>query len=240
MKLKTPQEMYASRINEWIPWHIEELKTNKISACGSLYFEYRKLAVLEWHLHRDAEKFKEYMRVAVEYEQKGFLATLVEVPDNKMYTSCLSQIFDAMSSGDEELLKSYVTMSDDHFAYDLKRPLEPETTLYKSLVALTIGRETKLFEQLMENLKNGYSVKSRIKLYPLALIIEAIWNRDKTTLNEQLQIFAEGYKKMQRSYYPDYEDQFLALDAIALSTFASMKGLKVTIDHPMLPKELIG
>jgi hypothetical protein len=145
-----------------------------------------------------------------------------------------------MSSGEKELVESYVTMVDDHFDYDQKRPLEPETTLYKSLVALTIGREKEPFDELMEKLKKGYSVKSRIKLYPLALIIEAIWNRDETTLNEQLQIFADGYKKMQRSYYPDYEDQFLCVRGISYASLAVMKGMKVTIDHPMVPRELIG
>jgi hypothetical protein len=240
MKQKTPYEMYESRVNEWIPWHLDELKTNFVSACGSLYFEYRKLAVLEWHLHRDAAKFKEYMKLAVEYHQKGFQATLVEVPNNKMYTTCLPVMFDAMSSGDEALLRSYISLADDHFVYDQKRPLEPETTLYKSLVAITIGRETEAFDQLMEKLKKGYSVKSRHKLYPLALIIEAIRNRDETTINEQLQVFVDGYKKMQRSYYPDYEDQFLCMRGISYASLAIMKGLKVRMDHPMAPKELIG
>jgi hypothetical protein len=244
MKEFTAVEMYEFVVNKSIPDHINQIDNGtsiqKVSSLGSLSTRYRQYAALEWYLHRDARKFREYMKIAVEYDIDGFLYSKEIRPKNKTSTACLSSMFDALSSGNTELVTSYFTMVDNHFDYDTKPTTHSANWLYRCLVSLALNRYEDQWNVFIEKLKKGYSTKQYGKLYPLAVMLEAIWNNDEVMFNEQAQLFANSYKSMTRGIFPDYEDKLLSLWGLGICNLAVIKGLKVKIDHQYMPKELIG
>ncbi|QOL19454.1 Imm49 family immunity protein [Candidatus Bodocaedibacter vickermanii] len=244
MKLPTPQEQYERYQKKIIPEYFMDMESENVSkrlnSLHGLYSGYKFLGILEWYLHKDSKKFKEYMKTAVEYDKDSFLYSKEIRPSNKTSTACLSAMFDALNSGNEDLVKSYFTMVDDYYDYDTKPTSHPANWLYRCLVVLALNRYENQWSVFIEKLKKGYSTKQYGKLYPLALMLEAIWNKDEMVFNEQAQIFADSYKSMTRGIFPDYEDKLLSLWGLGICNLAEMKGLKVTIDHQYLPKELIG
>lgn len=241
MRTFTPKEFYEDfLLKESIPSHLKAIEQDPHDslAINLLSKRYRQLAVLEWQLHKDADKFKAHMKTSVEYDQHWIEGVVAKRGKAELDTH-ISPIFDAMITGDGTFLTQYVTFV-DRWYWEPPRPLQPETSLYKTLVYVVLGKEVTPFEEVMARLKKGYSVKSRLELYPIACMLEAIAHKNEDVLNEQLQVFAHSYKKMQRRLYPDYEDQFLCMDGIALATFAQIKGMRVDIDHAYVPKALIG
>jgi hypothetical protein len=149
-------------------------------------------------------------------------------------------VFDALNSGDWEFASDYIQFLDNHHDYDTKPTSHSANWLYRCLVSLALNRYEDEWNVFIEKLKKGYSTKKYGKLYPLALMLEAIWNNDEKVFNNQAHIFAASYKSMTRGIFPDWEDKLLNLWGLGICNLAVMKGLKVTIDHQYLPKELIG
>ena len=239
MKEFVPQEQWERYSNEYIPYHLDKLKSDKsldvVSGLGGLSSGHKILSVLEWHLHKDAEKFREYMKEAIRY----FLEWVKQDETVIFYPPSLVQLLDVLNTGNVSLIKEFIEYVDDHFDYKTKPDAHPADWLYRCLVALVLGRNADQWEFFIEKLKKGYSVQKRLKLYPYALLLEAIWTKNETLFHEQLQIIAETHKKLTRSIFDDYEDKLLCLWGIALCNLAKMKGLRIEFDHPFIPKELI-
>jgi hypothetical protein len=238
MKEFTPEEMYDLSVNRLIPDELERLKTNRISSLGSLYTRYRTLATLEWHLHKNAEQFREYMKKAVEYDIKRFKDSKTRCPEN-LFQSKYSLLLDVLCTGDESFSKETTIFVDDNHDYKSKPIAHLAPWLYRCLVALVLERNADQWEFFMEKLKKAFSTKQYWKLYPYALLLEAIWTKNDTLFHEQLQIVADTHKKLTRSIFDDYEDKLLCLWGIALCNLAKMKGMRIEFDHPFIPKELI-
>jgi hypothetical protein len=243
MKEFTAVEMYEFIVNKSIPDHINQIDNGtsirKLSSLGSLSPRYRQYATLAWHLHEDAKKFKECMKIATEYEHRWFVSTLPQRPNNKYDTPC-QLVFDALNTGDWNFACDYIQYLDDHHDYDTKPTNHSANWLYRCLASLALNRYEDQWSVFIDKLKKGYSTKKYGKLYPLALMLESIWNNDEKVFNDQAHIFAASYKSMTRGIFPDYEDKLLSLWGLGICNLAVMKGLKVTIDRQYLPKELIG
>lgn len=244
MKLPTALEQYERYQNKIIPEYLIDVTSaninKKLISLQGLYSGYKLLGILEWYLHKDAKKFNEFVRKAVEYDKESFLYSKEIRPANKTSTACLSPMFDVLNGGSKELVRSYFAMVDDNFDYETKPTSHSANWLYRCLVTLTLNRYEDQWGVFIEKLKKGYLTKQYGKLHPLALMLEAIWNKDEVVFNEQAQIFADSYKSMTRGIFPDYEDKLLSLWGLGICNLAAMKGLKVAIDHQYMPKELIG
>jgi hypothetical protein len=239
MKECTPREMYDLRVLKWIPYHVDKIKTDLLSACGYLYYEYRKLAVLEWNLNKDAYKFTKCIKESVNYSVKQMQTILTVNPNATRYQSEFTLVFDALCTGEELFAKETSLFVDDNTDYHKKPSSHPADWLYRCIVALVLERNTDQWDMFLEKLKKGYSVQKRLKLYPYALLLEAIWNKDTALFHEQIRIVADTHMKLTRSIFDDYEDKLLCLWGIALCNLARMKGMKIEFDHPLIPKELI-
>ncbi len=236
----TPQEEYVF-VNKSIEGHLKKSQesSDRLMALGSLYTRYRTLSALEWHLHQDADKFKEYIKEAVNYRANCFIECNKVNPSNRSNTSFLDPLFDSISTGEETYTKGFFTIVDDNYDYEEKPSSHPADWLYRCLVALVLGRNIEYWDEFSEKLKKGYSVQKRLKLYPYALLLEAIWTKNEALFHEQIQIVADTHKKLTRSIFEDYEDKLLCLWGIALCNLAKMKGMTIEFDHPFIPKELI-
>jgi hypothetical protein len=238
----TPKDLLKRYVSELIPDHLTKLCSSidwvKVSAMGSLSNEYYTLAILEWHLHSDAAKYKEYMKVSVNYDQKRFEYLLSQKPETQCQ-SPITRIFVSLNSGDSDLTSQYVQFLDDHHNNNI-RPTHPADWMYRCLIVLVLNRQLNEWKVFIDKLKKAYSTKKWSKLYPLALMLEAIWDKDEVVFNEQAQLFASSYKSMTRGIFSDYEDKLLSLWGLGICNLAAMKGLKITIDHQFIPRELIG
>jgi hypothetical protein len=243
MKKMSPQEKWVQYAEELIPADLVGIRSENVSertfALRGLYYGYRKLATLEWHLHQDSGLFRECMKKAITYRTTCFEECNKINPINRSNTSFLGPLFDSISTGDESCTKSFFIIVDDNYDYKTKPDAHPADWLYRCLVALVLGRNADQWDIFMEKLKKGYSVQKRLKLYPYALLLEAIWTKNETLFHEQIQIVADTHKKLTRSIFDDYEDKLLCLWGIALCNLAKMKGMKIEFDHPFIPKELI-
>ena len=239
MKEMSPQEKWVQYAEELIPADLVSIRSENVSertfALRGLYYGYRKLATLEWCLHKDAELFREYMKEAIQY----FLEWVKQDETVIFYPPSLVQLLDVLNTGNVSLIKEFIEYVDDHFDYKTKPDAHPADWLYRCLVALILGRNADQWDFFIEKLKKGYSVQKRLKLYPYGLLLEAIWTQNEDLFHEQIQIIAETHKKLTRSIFDDYEDKLLCLWGIALCNLAKIKGLRIEFDHPFIPKELI-
>lgn len=238
----TPQEVYENNIKKWIPKYLGKIENDPSDSLSMSFLStlYRELAVLEWYLHKDVEKFKEYMKISVDYDQKRFEDILTRTPKRETNAMWITPMLCAMSSADVKMMQQpYIEFVDDHFE---QKPghAHKDNSLYTCLVILATGRHQDLWESSLAHLKKSYDCKKWIKLYPIALMLEAIWNKDAKVFNEQAQVFANSYKSMTLGIFSDYEDELLSLWGLGICNLAVMKGMKVTIDHLYVPKELIG
>lgn len=87
MKLPTPQEQYE-RYKKIIPEYLLNIESENINkrliSLQGLYSGYKFLGILEWYLHKDAKKFKEYMKTAINYDRTRFVSTLPQRPTINM------------------------------------------------------------------------------------------------------------------------------------------------------------
>lgn len=242
MKKMSPQEKWVQYAEELIPADLVGIRSENVSertfALRGLYYGYRKLATLEWHLHKDAELFREYNKKAVEYDIKRFKDSKEKEPDIA-FQSPYAKLLDTISAGNESFSKETTIFVDDNHDYKSKPIAHLAPWLYRCLVALVLDRNADQWEFFMEKLKKAFSTKQYGKLYPYALLLEAIWTKNETLFHEQIQIVADTHKKLTRSIFDDYEDKLLCLWGIALCNLAKMKGMKIEFDHPFIPKELI-
>ena len=242
MKEFTPQEQFKRYTEELTPLDLSRIQSNDSASVllglRYLYKDYRKLAVLEWHLHGDAGNFRDHMKTALDYEFKSFMESKSQRPEI-LFDTPIGLIFDALNTGDEVFAREYTQFLDDNLNDKKKSRTHEDNALTMCGIVLVSGRYEEQFPIFIEKLKKGYSSKRWIKLYPYALAIEAIWARDSVTFNEQMTVIAETHRKMLRSIFDDYEDKLLCLRGLALCNLARMKGMTVSIDHPYIPKKLI-
>jgi hypothetical protein len=230
-----PKEMYEFIINTSIPNHMEYVKEGSLSSKGSLYTRYRTLAVLEWYLHKDKEKFKDHLKTALRYERERFIEVHKDNP-NIWYHCSGTYIRTALLTGDFSYAKDYGIFVDDH---NHKKPSSFEPWGYYILVYLLVGRYKDTLDFNMTKLKKSYDKKMYEKIRSEYGLFEALVEKDSGKFNQHLEQLATTHKG-KGSLFLDYEDQLLCIDGLALSNLAIGLGMTVTVDHPFVPQALMG
>lgn len=234
-----PQEMYKYLIERAIPESLEKIEltdySRKILAKDFLYREYRRLGVLEWHLHGDVPLYKQHLKTALKYERERF--TEAHQKDPTIWYYCPGEYArTALRTGDFAYAKSYSTFLDDHRdpTYEVRKPWE-----YYVLMHLLLGRYEEGFNKNMANLKKTYDTKIYEPIRPEYSLYEAIAEAHEEKFHKHLEHLARTHKPIARLFV-DYEDRLLCLKGIALCNLALGRGMKVDFDHPFVPQALLG
>jgi hypothetical protein len=235
VKEKTPQEMYEFIIHESIPGHLNYIKEGMLSSKGSLYTRYRTLAVLEWHLHQDKEKFKAHLKTALAYERERFTEFHAENPT--IWYQCPTNFArTTLLTGDFSYAQTYSVFLDDH--HDPKADVfEPWT--YYVLMYLLLGRYEDVLEFNMDKLKKSYERKMYEKIRPRYGLYEALVNKDTVSFHSHLEQLAKTHKGT-GNLFLDYEDRLLCVTGLALTNLALGRGMNIDFDHPFVPRALMG
>jgi hypothetical protein len=239
VKEKTPQETYNFIIDQGIPESLDNTKLDnfyqRISARGYLYSDYRQLAVLEWHLHKDAGKYREYLKTALAYERERF----IEVHENNptiWYHFPGGYAETALLTGDFTYAQKYSAFLDDH--HDQKAEIRKPWGYYVKMYLL-LGRYKDTLETNIIKLKKTYDTKSYERVRSEYGLYEALVENDTVKFHTNLEQLAKTHKGT-GNLFLDYEDRFLCLSGLALSNLAIGLGMKIDFDHPFVPRALLG
>ncbi|MFN9115985.1 MAG: Imm49 family immunity protein [Bacteroidota bacterium] len=236
---KTPIEKYEFITKISLPEELEEANSPNVDdrtfAKDSLYSDYRQLAVLEWHLHKDAGKYREYLKTALAYERERF----IEVHENNptiWYHFPGGYAETALLTGDFTYAQKYSAFLDDH--HDQKAEIRKPWGYYVKMYLL-LGRYKDTLETNIIKLKKTYDTKSYERVRSEYGLYEALVENDTVKFHTNLEQLAKTHKGT-GNLFLDYEDRFLCLTGLALSNLAIGLGMKIDFDHPFVPRALLG
>jgi hypothetical protein len=230
-----PLEMYEFITKTGIDMDLEFVKEGLISSKGGLYSSYRTLAVLEWHLHKDKEKFKEHLKTALAYERERF--TEAHAANPNIWYHCSGGYSDtALMTGDFAYAQQYSTFLDDHLH---PKPDALEPWGYYITMYLILGRYEDILDFNMAKLKKSYERKMYEKIRPEYGLYEALVNKDTASFHSHLEQLAKTHKGT-GNLFVNYEDRLLCVTGLALTNLALGRGMNIDFDHPFVPKALMG
>lgn len=239
VKEKSPQEKYDYLINRAIPESLVDLKSTSyddvVFTKMMLYVEYRRLAVLEWHLHKDVEKYKSHLKTALQYERERFIEVHQKNP-SILYQCSGGYTDTALLTGDFDYAQAYATFIDNHLH---PKPDAPEPWGYYVKMYLLLGHYEDVLEINMAKLKKSYDRKMYEKIRPHYGMYEALVEKDASKFHTHLEQLAKTHKGT-GNLFGDYEDKLLCLKGLAFSNLALGRGMKIDFDHPFVPRALQG
>lgn len=254
VELKSRWEIILNNTKKEIPEILDRYHDSQRNIKGDfnsvLHMLYRDFATLDYLLNRNSSDFKVNMIKATEcmiellqrYENGD------PISPSQMHMLLFTELFDALASGDIPLAI--------RFAHYMGGRPEIED-MYDSEYTLCMGYALKYAtENNMEALQSWLprlkalceNPKNRmLEFTGYYMVFEAFSERSVERLEKAFQVLLEGHKKKCRSakgpdfgpYFHDSPDADVFVWGIGLANLCRYYGMKVKIDDPLIPNELL-
>jgi hypothetical protein len=226
----------ATNYYKGLPLDIERFNT---VGDASIIVTHRYLAVADYVATHDPKVFRDNIYKSVEYEVK--LYERFEVGEDISWSyldeDSYKYLWNALCSGDfsishrlmEHIYKHNMDLSnasafDRYFNYMFQVSI------------LDIKFEENIFQEMYEIFQKKY------KSYAgYALAFESIYKKDAAAFDNAFEIVMKGHRVLCRrgAEFGDSEDEIIAIWPLGLINLARMKGMDVTVDDSLVPKDLL-
>lgn len=241
--LKVLPEIFQER-EESINRTITKIKTNSVKVnfidrhMSGLARGYETLGIGEWLLHADAIAAKKnfYLEAKIQeilfrkYDDKSMIVSPAYVN-----MSSYLRLLPALNSDSRELIDSLAKLIGNRPKAEADgHPFADNVGYAIKYLLLNKDTKAKIHIDILLGMENDEELKLRIGY---GRVLKGIFDKDENSVNDGLKVMIDGYKK--DNNYKDSPEEFFSIPVLAFAKLAIRKGIKVSIDDPIAPKEIL-
>ncbi len=217
---------------------------SQIFAYDVASFTYRKAALIKYILKMATIKeFRVYFKMSVIADSRPHCSTT-------WYVDEFQHLIDALGAGEIDFAKKYAQVNMRCVGLDFQLPGVRGSlwyALHMTFRSLALNKTDTIHEWLPTLKVEMNRVHPCYQLLPI--IIESLIARDNTSFENELLSFVKEHDKIflnnkfgetaQGNVVVDLDDKYLFVWALAFLNLARYNGMDVSIDHHLVPKELL-
>lgn len=242
--LKFFPEIFQER-KEGIDKKINKLKTNNVEEnflaryYSFLAGDYSILGMGEWLLHSDAIAAKKNFYLSAKLQEilfQKYENKSIPVSPSFIVMTCYPRVLMALISDSSQIIDSLAKLIGN-------KPNEEkaEGHLFNNHVGHAIkylllneDEKAKSHVEALEKMRNHKGLRLQVGY---GLVLKGILNANEKNVNEGLQVMIDCHKK--DGEYKDSPEEFFSIPVLGFAKLAMRRGMKVEIDHPIAPKEML-
>lgn len=242
--LKVFPEIFQER-QEGLQKIIDKLKANSVkpnfvdSYVDLLASDYRCIGIGEWLLHADPVAAKKNFYLAAKIQeflfQKYDDKSLLISPSFVVMSSYLKVLM-AIISDSRKLINSLAILIGNRLKEEKEEghPFADNVGYALKYLLLNDDEKAKSHIDALLNMEHNKNLKLRIGY---GRVLKGILAADEKTVDEGLKVMIDGYKK--DADYKGSPEEFFSIPVLAFAKLAIRRGIKVYINDPIAPKELL-
>lgn len=200
----------------------------------------RFLAVCEYVLHRDKKKFLELLSKSVSLVGKNFEdynAKRIIDPSYVKWNKYF-KILDSYASLDFTSAKTIAKFIGDLETDKKEKGFFPALSYSIKYMVLEDDKNLKLYS---DKLSESLTQKNAKNYLGYMTIIQAYINKDSKSMQKGFETLLANHKQLckGRGEYSDTEDEVIFLHGLGLLNLVRSRGFDVTMDDPLIPKDLL-
>lgn len=223
------------RISELAIWKRERIpkakEQFKEKGIPFIISHHRFLAVGDYIETGDVEKFRDHLRKATQYKIEMFERAKKgeRISESFLIQSSFREVFNPLAAGDFDLAKKL--MEEMKYIKLIKRDTTYGYSFNIIFRNLLLNLEADSIEQVLSDFEDQCKRRFKSEVgYPICF--RAIYHKDEEAFKKGVEIMMKGHRRV----FQDSEDEVIAIWPLGVVNLARMKGLDVTVDHPLVPK----
>lgn len=157
---------------------------------------------------------------------------LIKKYDSRLLDSGMANLTCVLLSDNKELIIRYADLGHSKYQWMVENG---HTTLMYALQQSILGNWDKVRWSL--DIMATKNEKLNKVLLPDRLFLEALLLRDERKIGDALQLLLKDHKK--RNKHMGIAQQYISIPTLAYAKLAWVKGIEVSIEHPLIPPELL-
>lgn len=201
----------------------------------SVLSDYKSVGIGEWLVNKDAIAAKKNFYLAAKLQEilfRKYDEKEIQVQDCYVSMSSYLDLLSGLLSDSQLLIESLANlMGNRPEAEEDGHPFADNVGYALKYIILKEDEKAKVNVDKLLEMEDNKELKLRIGY---ARVLKAILEQDEKQLNENLSMMLRDYKKDKD--YEEGPEEFFSIPVLAFAKLALMRGLKIEIEDPIVPK----